>query len=40
MCLTASSIILSHELPLSEAAGAYRRFDNRDPGWTKVILKP
>ncbi len=34
------SFIVSHELPLSEAADAYRRFDHRDPGWTKVILKP
>jgi glutathione-independent formaldehyde dehydrogenase len=34
------SIIISHELPLDEAPGAYKHFDNRDEGWTKVILKP
>ncbi|CAM5285720.1 glutathione-independent formaldehyde dehydrogenase [Streptomyces fimicarius] len=34
------SFIVSHQLPLSEAADAYRHFDDRDPGWTKVILKP
>ncbi|MFE3250358.1 glutathione-independent formaldehyde dehydrogenase [Streptomyces sp. NPDC059209] len=34
------SFIVSHELPLSEAADAYRHFDDRDPGWTKVVLKP
>ena len=34
------SIIVSHELPLSEAPNAYMHFDNRDPGWTKVILHP
>ena len=34
------SIIISHELPLSEAPDAYKHFDNRDEGWTKVILRP
>ncbi len=34
------SFIVSHELPLSEAPRAYQHFDNRDAGWTKVILKP
>ncbi len=34
------SWIVSHELPLEEAAEAYKRFDARDKGWTKVILKP
>jgi glutathione-independent formaldehyde dehydrogenase len=34
------SLIISHELPLEEAPNAYKHFDNRDPGWTKVILKP
>jgi glutathione-independent formaldehyde dehydrogenase len=34
------SFIVSHELPLSEAPNAYKHFDNRDEGWTKVILKP
>lgn len=34
------SFIISHELPLSDAPNAYRHFDARDEGWTKVILKP
>jgi glutathione-independent formaldehyde dehydrogenase len=32
------SMIISHELPLEEAPSAYKHFDNRDEGWTKVIL--
>ena len=34
------SMIVSHELPLSEAPEAYRHFDARDDGWTKVVLRP
>ena len=34
------SRIISHELPLEEAPTAYKHFDNRDKGWTKVILHP
>ncbi len=34
------SWIVSHELPLSQAPEAYEHFDNRDDGWTKVLLKP
>ncbi|MFI6345866.1 glutathione-independent formaldehyde dehydrogenase [Streptomyces sp. NPDC050560] len=34
------SFIVSHELPLDEAAEAYRNFDDRVDGWTKVVLKP
>ena len=34
------SFIVSHELPLKEAPKAYRHFDARDDGWTKVVLKP
>ncbi|MDB5170314.1 MAG: fdhA [Candidatus Saccharibacteria bacterium] len=34
------SFVVSHELPLDEAPNAYQHFDNRDDGWTKVILKP
>lgn len=34
------SIIISHEIPLAEAPDAYKHFDNRDEGWTKVILRP
>ena len=32
--------IISHELSLDEGPDAYKHFDNRDKGWTKVILKP
>ena len=34
------SQIISHELSLDEAPLAYKHFDDRDKGWTKVILKP
>ena len=34
------SMIVSHELPLSKAVDAYQSFDERKPGWTKVVLKP
>ena len=34
------SMIISHEIALDEAADAYRHFDNRDKGWTKVIMHP
>ncbi|GLY83160.1 glutathione-independent formaldehyde dehydrogenase [Actinoallomurus iriomotensis] len=34
------SFLVSHELPLAEAPDAYRHFDARDDGWTKVVLKP
>ena len=34
------SFIVSHELPLDQAPDAYRHFNARDEGWTKVILKP
>ncbi len=34
------SFIISHELPLTSAPDAYERFDARDEGWTKVVLKP
>lgn len=34
------SFIISHELPLDEAPDAYKHFDARDEGWTKVALKP
>ena len=34
------SWIVSHELPLDEAPDAYKNFDERKPGWTKVVLKP
>jgi threonine dehydrogenase-like Zn-dependent dehydrogenase len=34
------AVIVSHELPLMEAPDAYKHFDNRDKGWTKVALHP
>ncbi len=34
------SAIVSHELTLDDAIGAYEHFDNRDDGWTKVVLHP
>lgn len=34
------SFLVSHELPLDDAAEAYEHFDARDKGWTKVVLKP
>lgn len=34
------SVIVSHELSLDEAPEAYKNFDDRKNGWTKVILKP
>jgi threonine dehydrogenase-like Zn-dependent dehydrogenase len=36
----APSFIVSHELPLSQAPAAYRHFDAREHGWTKVVLHP
>jgi glutathione-independent formaldehyde dehydrogenase len=34
------SFLVSHELPLAKAPEAYEHFDNREDGWTKVVLKP
>lgn len=34
------SMIVSHELSLEQAPEAYDKFDKREEGWTKVILKP
>ena len=34
------SFIVSHRVGLDEAPNAYEHFDNRDDGWTKVLLKP
>jgi glutathione-independent formaldehyde dehydrogenase len=34
------SWIVSHELPLEQAPQAYKNFDERKDGWTKVVLKP
>lgn len=34
------SWIVSHELALDDAPDAYKHFDEREKGWTKVILHP
>ncbi len=34
------SQIISHRLGLDQAPDAYKHFDARDDGWTKVVLKP
>jgi glutathione-independent formaldehyde dehydrogenase len=34
------SFVVSHELPLDQAPGAYQKFDKRVEGYTKVVLKP
>ena len=34
------SFLVSHHVGLDDAPDAYRHFDNREPGWTKVILRP
>ena len=34
------SWIVSHHLPLDKAPEAYKHFDDRDDGWTKVVLRP
>ena len=34
------SFIVSHELSLDEAPKAYKNFDERNDGWTKVVLRP
>lgn len=35
-----ASFLVSHELLLAKAPDAHKHFDNRDKGWTKVMLKP
>ena len=34
------SKIISHEISLQDAPDAYKHFNARDKGWTKIILKP
>jgi glutathione-independent formaldehyde dehydrogenase len=34
------SWIVSHEVGLDQAVDAYQHFDDRDEGWTKVLLRP
>jgi glutathione-independent formaldehyde dehydrogenase len=38
--LVKPSFVVSHEVALDNAAEAYERFDAREQGWTKVVLKP
>jgi glutathione-independent formaldehyde dehydrogenase len=38
--LAKPSFIVSHRLPLEGAPEAYRKFDQRADGYTKVVLKP
>jgi threonine dehydrogenase-like Zn-dependent dehydrogenase len=33
-------VIVSHELNLDQAPEACRRFDDREDGWTKILLHP
>jgi glutathione-independent formaldehyde dehydrogenase len=33
------SQIISHDLPLEQAPEGYKNFDQRNDGWTKVVLK-
>jgi len=39
-CKARPSTIISHELALDAAPDAYKHFDDRDEGWTKVVLHP
>jgi hypothetical protein len=34
------SFIVSHHMTLDEAPSGYQRFDARENGWTKVVLRP
>lgn len=34
------SFVVSHEVPLDQAPDAYRKFDRREDGYTKVVLHP
>ena len=34
------SFVVSHEVPLDQAPEAYTKFDRREDGYTKVILRP
>ena len=36
----APSLLVSHEVSLTEASGAYEKFDQRADGYTKVLLHP
>ncbi len=32
--------LVSHEVGLDAAADGYERFDSREDGWTKALIKP
>jgi glutathione-independent formaldehyde dehydrogenase len=34
------SFVVSQRLPLDEAPDAYEKFDNREEGYSKVVLDP
>ncbi|GAC1399604.1 MAG: hypothetical protein NVSMB59_21110 [Vulcanimicrobiaceae bacterium] len=34
------SVIVNHRIPIASAPDAYRRFDARERGYTKVLIKP
>lgn len=34
------SFVVSHEIPIDEAPGAYVKFDKRQDGYTKVLIHP
>ena len=34
------SQIISHEMRLDQAPEAYKSFDERSDGWTKIVLRP
>lgn len=38
--LAKPSLVVTQRLPLSGAPDAYARFDKREPGSTKALLKP
>jgi threonine dehydrogenase-like Zn-dependent dehydrogenase len=35
-----TTFLISHRLPLEEAADGYRNFRDNQNEWTKVVLKP
>lgn len=34
------SFVVSHEITIDDAVGAYEKFDKREDGYTKVIIHP
>ena len=33
-------MVITHHLPLDNAAEAYKNFDEKKEGWMKVVMKP